>query len=93
MCIYKTSDKVLYEWTISDNGVGMNEEFLKHIFEPFAQEKSDARSIYQGTGLGMAIVKRLIDKMDGTVKTISKKDEGTTFVIRIPFNNSRCTRC
>ena len=81
-------DKVLYEWTISDNGVGMNEEFLKHIFEPFAQEKSDARSIYQGTGLGMAIVKRLIDKMDGTVKTISKKDEGTTFVIRIPFKTA-----
>ena len=87
-CVYKTSDKVLYEWTISDNGVGMNEEFLKHIFEPFAQEKSDARSIYQGTGLGMAIVKRLIDKMDGTVKTISKKDEGTTFVIRIPFKTA-----
>ena len=87
-CVYKTSDKVLYEWTISDNGVGMNEEFLKHIFEPFAQEKLDARSIYQGTGLGMAIVKRLIDKMDGTVKTISKKDEGTTFVIRIPFKTA-----
>ena len=63
----------------------MNEEFLKHIFEPFAQEKCDARSVYQGTGLGMAIVKRLIDKMDGTVKATSKKDAGSTFVITIPF--------
>lgn len=84
-CVSNTSDMVTYEWVISDNGVGMNEEFLKHIFEPFAQEKSDARSVYQGTGLGMAIVKRLIDKMDGTVKATSKKDEGSTFVIRIPF--------
>ncbi len=85
LCVYRTDDMVTYQWTISDNGVGMNEEFLKHIFEPFAQEKCDARSVYQGTGLGMAIVKRLIDKMDGTVKATSKKDSGSTFVITIPF--------
>ena len=51
-----------YRWTISDNGMGMSKEFLSHIFEPFVQEKNDARSIYQGTGLGMAIVKELINQ-------------------------------
>ena len=54
-----------YRWTITDTGVGMGKEFLQHIFEPFAQEKNDARSVYQGTGLGMAIVKRLVDQMGG----------------------------
>lgn len=76
---------VTYEWAISDTGVGMSEEFLEHIFEPFAQEKSDARSVYQGTGLGMAIVKSLVDKMNGTINVTSKEGEGSTFVIRIPF--------
>ena len=76
---------VTYEWTISDTGIGMSEEFLEHIFEPFAQEKSDARSVYQGTGLGMAIVKSLVDKMNGTINVTSREGEGSTFVIRIPF--------
>ena len=74
-----------YRWTISDTGVGMSEEFLKHIFEPFAQEKSDARSIYHGTGLGMAIVKNLIDQMGGTISITSKEGVGSTFVITLPF--------
>ena len=63
----------------------MSEEFLEHIFEPFAQERNDARSVYQGTGLGMAIVKSLVDKMNGTITVSSKEGEGSTFVIRIPF--------
>ena len=63
----------------------MSEEFLEHIFEPFVQEKTDARSVYQGTGLGMAIVKSLVDKMNGTISVTSKGREGSTFVIRIPF--------
>ena len=74
-----------YRWTITDTGVGMSEEFLKHIFEPFAQEKSDARSIYHGTGLGMAIVKNLIDQMGGTISITSKEGVGSTFVITLPF--------
>ena len=74
-----------YRWTISDTGEGMDEEFLEHIFEPFTQEKNDARSVYQGTGLGMAIVKSLVDKMNGTISVTSKKGVGTTFVITIPF--------
>ena len=74
-----------YRWTISDTGVGMSEEFLRHIFEPFAQEKSDARSDYQGTGLGMPIVKGLLDQMGGTISITSKEGVGSTFVIVIPF--------
>lgn len=54
-----------YRWTASDTGIGMSPEFLAHIFDPFTQERQDARSVYQGTGLGMAIVKRLIDAMGG----------------------------
>ena len=74
-----------YRWTISDTGVGMSQEFLQRIFEPFAQEKNDARSVYQGTGLGMSIVKSLVDKMGGTIEVSSQVGVGSTFVITIPF--------
>ena len=74
-----------YRWTISDTGIGMSQEFLKHIFDPFAQEKNDARSAYQGTGLGMAIVKSLLDQMGGTIEITSKEGVGSTFVVIIPF--------
>ncbi len=74
-----------YRWTITDTGVGMSEEFLAHIFEPFVQEHSDARSTYEGAGLGMSIVKSLLDKMGGTISITSKEGVGSTFVIVIPF--------
>lgn len=76
---------VKYRWIISDTGIGMSQEFLEHIFEPFAQEHSDARSIYNGTGLGMAIVKSLVDKMNGTIEVSSIAGKGSTFVITLPF--------
>ncbi len=63
----------------------MSKEFLQHIFEPFAQEKSDARSVYHGTGLGMAIVKKMIDKMGGTISVTSEAGKGSTFVVELPF--------
>lgn len=75
----------IYRWTISDTGIGMSPEFLEHIFDPFAQEKNDARSYYQGTGLGMTIVKGLIDQMHGTIEVTSKEGIGSRFVITIPF--------
>ena len=75
----------IYRWTITDTGEGMSEEFLNHIFETFAQEKNDARSIYQGIGLGMAIVKSLLDQMGGTISVSSEKGVGSKFVITIPF--------
>lgn len=76
---------VTYRWVISDTGIGMSEAFLKHIYEPFAQEHSDARSIHQGTGLGMAIVKGLVDQMQGRIEVQSKEGEGSTFIITLPF--------
>ena len=60
-------------------------EFLKHLFDPFAQEKVDARSVYHGTGLGMAIVKSLVDKMGGTIEVTSKVEEESTFRVILPF--------
>ena len=74
-----------YQWRISDTGVGMSQEFLQHIFEPFSQERTDARSVYNGTGLGMAIVKRLVDKMNGTIDIKSEVGVGSEFIITIPF--------
>ncbi len=76
----------VYRWTISDTGVGMSQEFVKRIFEPFAQEKTDARSVYQGTGLGMAIVKSLVEKMNGTIEVESELGVGSTFIVTIPFD-------
>lgn len=74
-----------YRWIISDTGIGMSQEFVKHIFEPFVQEKNDARSNYQGTGLGMAIVKNLVELMGGTISVSSEEGVGSKFVITIPF--------
>lgn len=74
-----------YRWTISDTGIGMSKEFIEHIFEPFAQEKEDARSVYNGVGLGMAIVKGLVDQMDGEISVTSKEGVGSAFTITIPF--------
>ena len=58
---------------------------FRSYFEPFAQEHTDARSVYHGTGLGMSIVKALIDRMDGTIEVQSKEGEGSTFTLTIPF--------
>lgn len=74
-----------YRWTIADTGIGMSQEFLEHVFDPFAQEKNDARSMYHGTGLGMAIVKGLIDQMDGSIEITGAEGVGSEFVIVIPF--------
>lgn len=84
-CLGVLRNTVTYRWVISDTGIGMSENFLKHIFEPFSQERTDARSVYNGTGLGMSIVKALVDKMDGTIAVKSKVGEGTVFTITLPF--------
>ena len=85
-CLKVNADTVTYRWTISGTGIGMSEEFLEHIFDPFVQEKNDARSVYQGTGLGMTIVKNLVEKMGGNIRIESKEVVGSTFVITIPFD-------
>ena len=77
--------RVVYEFTIEDNGVGMESEFIDHIFEPFVQEAMDVRSSYQGTGLGMTITKSILDLMDGNIRVESRKNVGSTFTVTIPF--------
>ena len=78
-------EMTMMEFVCRDTGVGMADEFQKHIFEPFAQEHAGSRTKFSGTGLGMPITKKLVEKMGGTITFESKKGIGTTFVIRVPF--------
>ncbi len=77
--------RVIYRWTITDTGIGMSQDFLKRIFDPFVQAGTDARSVYQGSGLGMSIAKALIEQMGGTLEVSSELGVGSTFVVTIPF--------
>lgn len=72
-------------YRISDTGIGMSEEFVDHIFEEFSQEDHGARTQYKGTGLGMAITKKYVDLMDGTISVESKKGVGSTFTVELPM--------
>lgn len=83
-------NRVLFCFNVSDTGIGMSPEFLKHIYEPFAQEGNDARSKFQGTGMGMPIVKSLVDAMGGTIEVTSELGAGSTFYVRIPFAIDTC---
>ena len=77
---------VYYEFIITDTGVGMSREFVEeHLFKPFTQEQSDARTQYKGTGLGMSIVQGLIQKMHGSVQVESELGKGTKITCQIPF--------
>lgn len=78
--------RALFCFSVSDTGIGMTPEFLKHIYEPFAQEGDDARSKFQGTGMGMPIVKSLIDMMGGTIEISSELGVGSTFTVQIPLD-------
>lgn len=73
------------EFTCADTGIGMSDEFQKHVFEPFAQERNFARSEYGGTGLGMPIAKSLAEKMGGTLSFVSRQGVGTTFTLSLSF--------
>ena len=87
-CCEKTSadpETAQIEFTCTDTGIGMSEEFQKHVFEPFAQERNTARSEYGGTGLGMPIAKSLAEKMGGTLSFVSRQGVGTTFTLSLPF--------
>ena len=78
--------RALFCFIVEDTGIGMTPEFLKHIYEPFAQEGDDARSKFQGTGMGMPIVKSLIDMMGGTIEISSELGVGSTFNVQIPVD-------
>lgn len=79
--------KILVRWEIADTGIGMNQEFLKHVFEPFSREENAGNGV-SGTGLGMPIVKQLVELMGGSIKVSSKLNVGSTFVISIPFESA-----
>lgn len=74
-----------YEFHIKDTGIGMSEEFVSHIFEPFERERNSTISGIQGTGLGMAITKNIVDMMGGTIEVRSKQGVGTECIVSIPF--------
>lgn len=74
-----------YEFHIMDTGIGMSEEFVKHIFEPFERERNSTISKIQGTGLGMAITRNIVEMMNGTIKVRSKQGVGTEFIVLLPF--------
>ena len=92
-CIYISCREILseqpemttMEFVCRDTGIGMTDAFQKHIFEPFAQEHTGSRTKYAGTGLGMPISKKLVEKMGGTITFKSKEGAGTIFLIRVPF--------
>ena len=81
----KQPEMTTMELVCRDTGIGMTEEFQKCVFEPFAQEHTGSRTKFAGTGLGMAIAKKLVEKMGGTITFESEEGAGTTFVIRVPF--------
>lgn len=76
---------IIVRYSIADTGVGMSEEFIRHIFDEFSQEENSSRTKYQGTGLGMAITKRYVDLMGGTITVESKKGVGSTFTVELPM--------
>ncbi len=78
-------ERATYTFVFADTGIGMSEEFQKHLFEPFAQEGVAEQTSFGGTGLGMSITKRLVEVMGGIISFSSKQGEGTTFVIELPF--------
>ncbi len=79
------ADRARYEFRCKDNGIGMSEEFVKTIFDPFTREESSTVSGIQGTGLGMAIAKNIVEMMGGQISVTSKKGEGTEFVVVVEF--------
>jgi len=74
-----------YQFVVEDTGIGIREEFKEHIFESFSQENPGARTEYNGTGLGMSIVKKLVDQMEGTIEVESQIDRGSVFRVILPF--------
>ncbi len=74
-----------YEFCIKDNGIGMSEEFVSHLFEPFEREESTTNSGIQGTGLGMAITKNIVNMMNGTIEVKSEQGVGTEFIVSFTF--------
>ena len=80
---YEVEDRAIYEIRVKDTGIGIDKAVIKHIFEPFERERTSTVSKIQGTGLGMAITKNIVDMMGGTIEVESQKGVGTEFIIRL----------
>lgn len=80
-----------YEFTIKDNGIGMSSEFLGHVFDTFAREQSSTVSGIQGTGLGMAITKNIVDMMGGTIEVESEEGKGSKFTVTLTVRLAKQT--
>lgn len=83
--VFAQEELAHYQFIITDTGLGMGEEYQKHIFEPFTQESDDARTSYKGAGLGMSITKKLIDQMGGSIMLESEQGKGSTFRVELPL--------
>lgn len=79
----------IYEYTIADNGIGMSEQFQQHLYEPFSREEQRVEGASSGTGLGAPIAKQLVELMGGTMSFTSTLGQGTTFTIRLPFEQCK----
>jgi two-component sensor histidine kinase len=86
--IAQFDDRSTLQFTIRDNGIGMSEDFLPHIFDTFAQEDATSTNKYGSSGLGLAITKNIIEMMNGTIQVESKKGDGTTFTVSVTLNDS-----
>ena len=75
----------LFRIVVKDNGIGMSADYLEHVFEPFSQEDNGPRTSYQGTGLGMSIVKKLVEQMNGEIRVQSQKNKGSRFILLLPL--------
>ncbi len=82
-----------YEFQVKDTGIGMSKDFLEHVFEPFEREQTSTVSGIQGTGLGMAITKNIVDMMGGTISVASEEGKGTTFTVALQFRTCRGPVC
>lgn len=83
--LYCSGNTVTVQYTVRDTGIGMSEEFQQHIFEPFTQENPGARTKYTGSGLGLSIVRELVERMGGTIQLESQLGEGSLFIVTLPF--------
>ena len=90
--ISSDEDIAVYEFVCSDTGMGMSEEFQKHAFEPFSREGKETTTGYSGTGIGLSIVKDIVELMKGTITLESEENVGTTFTVRIPFEIDKNAR-
>lgn len=83
--LWERDDRAVFEFVCADTGLGMSREFQKHAFEPFTQEGKKSTTSFSGSGLGLSIVKDIVEMMDGSIKLESEENVGTTFTVTIPF--------